>query len=256
MRRFEGLTVLITGATGGFGRAAAAGFAAEGARLVLSDLSMEALEAAAGALDAETALLAGDVADPALHRELAALARTKFGALDVAVNNAGIVNPQARVEDVPEAEARRVIEIDLMGVLWAMQAQIPAMDTRAGGRGGAIVNIASSAGIGGAPTLAVYAAAKHGVVGLTRTAAAENARRGIRVNAVCPSYARTAMVERQLLAAGGDREAAEGHLVRGVPMRRLGEPEEVATAILFAASPENGFMTGQTLAVDGGISAV
>ena len=258
MTRFDGLSVLITGATGGFGRAAARRFAAEGARLVLTDLDQTKLDAMAAELGGEVATLAGDVAKPQLHRDLVALARDRFGALDVAVNNAGVATPQRRLEDTPEDEVRWVIEIDLLAVFWAMAAQIPAMDTRKGGRGGAIVNISSLAGIAGAPTLAAYVAAKHGVVGLTRTAAAENARRGIRVNAICPAFARTPMVEKGLLgeAEPGREAEAEAHLVRGVPMRRLGTPDEVVEAMLFAASPGNGFMTGQTIAVDGGITAV
>ncbi|MEM6744839.1 MAG: SDR family oxidoreductase [Pseudomonadota bacterium] len=257
MRRFEGLTCLITGATGGFGAVTAKRLAAEGARLVLSDLDEERLADLADELDAETAVLAGDVGAPEFHGALVALATEKFGALDVAVNNAGIANPLNRIEDIPEDEAEAVIRIDLMGVFWALKAQLPAMDRRKGGRGGAIVNVASAAGVGGAPGVGIYAAAKHGVVGLTRTAAAENARRGIRVNAVCPAYARTPMVEEALLGEGGsDDEQKVAHLVRGVPMRRLGTPEEVAQAICFAAAPENGFMTGQTVVVDGGIGAV
>lgn len=257
MRRFEGLTCLLTGATGGFGVATAKRLAAEGAKLVLSDLETDRLESLAAELDAETAVLAGDVGTPRFHHDLVASALERFGRLDVAINNAGIANPLNRLEDIPEDEAEAVIRIDLMGVFWALKAQIPAMDQRKGGRGGAIVNIASAAGVGGAPTIGIYAAAKHGVVGLTRTAAAENARRGIRVNAVCPAYARTPMVEVGLLGdAGASPEQAEQNLVRGVPMRRLGTPEEVAQAICFAAAPENGFMTGQTVIVDGGISAV
>ncbi|MEL6425428.1 MAG: SDR family oxidoreductase, partial [Pseudomonadota bacterium] len=122
------------------------------------------------------------------------------------------------------------------------------------GKGGAIVNVASIAGLIGSPTLSAYAAAKHGVVGLTRSAAIENARRGIRVNAVCPAFARTAMVD-QTLALAPDRAEAEAYLVRGVPMRRLAEREEVVQAILWAASPENSFTTGQTIAIDGGTTA-
>lgn len=257
MRRFDGLTVLISGATGGFGAVAARRFAAEGARLVLTDLHQEKLDKLAAEIGGDVVVRAGDVGEPKLHRDLVELAVAKFGALDVAVNNAGVANPQRRLEDTPDDEVRWIIEIDLLAVFWAMKAQIPAMDTRKGGRGGAIVNIASLAGIAGAPTLSAYVAAKHGVVGLTRTAAAENARRGIRVNAICPAYARTPMVEQGLLAGSEGREAeAEAQLVRGVPMRRLGTPEEVVEAILFAASPQNGFMTGQALAVDGGITAV
>ncbi len=259
--RFQGKTVLITGAAGGLGRAAAARFAAEGAKLVLSDHPSVPLDEVAG-IGAEVATLAGDVTDPEVHAALVALAVEKFGRLDVAVNNAGIANPVNRLPDIPVDEARRVIEVDLMGVFLAMRAQLPVMaqQFRATGKGGAIVNVASVAGIAGAPTISIYAAAKHGVVGLTRSAAAEYARRGVRVNAICPAFTRTAMVEggmiEQMEETGTDRAAAEAHVVRGVPMRRLGEPPEVAQAILFAAAEENGFMTGQAIAVDGGITAV
>ena len=239
MGRFDGATVLITGATGGLGSGAARGFAAEGARLVLSDLDEQALAAFAGTLQAETALLAGNIADEKLSEDLVRLAVEKFGRLDVAVNNAGIVHNFVRLPQVASDEARRVIEVDLLGVFFAMKQQIPQMERqfKKTGKGGAIVNIASVAGLGGAPKLSVYAAAKHGVVGLTRSAAAEYATKGVRINAVCPAHTRTA-------------------LTRGVPMKRVAEVEEVITAVLFAADPANSFMTGHTLAVDGGIGAI
>lgn len=254
--RFEGKTVLISGATGGFGHGAAKAFAAEGAQLLLTDLPGSRLEEVAAAIDGPVEVLAGDVTDPAHHAALVARAMDHFGALDIAVNNAGIVNRPARTEEIGAEEARRVIEVDLLGVFFALQAQIPAMQAqfRADGRTGAIVNVASVAGLVGSATLSIYAAAKHGVVGLTRTAAVENARRGIRVNAICPSFARTAMVD-QTLAHAPDPAAAEAELVRGVPMRRIAEPAEIVQAILWAAAPENSFMTGQTLALDGGITA-
>jgi NAD(P)-dependent dehydrogenase (short-subunit alcohol dehydrogenase family) len=262
MMRFTGKSVLITGAAGGLGRAAAERFAAEGARLILSDHPSAPLDAVATSIGGEVATLAGDVTDPGLHEALVALAVEKYGRLDVAVNNAGIANPVNRLPDIPIEEARQVIEVDLMGVFLAMRAQLPQMDRqfRETGTGGVIVNLSSVAGIAGAPTISIYAAAKHGVVGLTRSAAAEYARRGIRVNAICPAFTRTAMVEDGIIAdmegSGAERAAAEAHVVRGVPMRRLGEPDEIAQAILFAAAAENGFMTGQTIALDGGITAV
>lgn len=260
MSRFEGLTVLLTGATGGFGAVAAEMFHAEGANLVLSDHPSTDLDGVAARFGARARALAGDVADARLHRDLVALAATDFGGLDVAVNNAGISHGRARIEDIPEDKAREVIEVDLMGVWHALRAQIPAMDTRAGGRGGAIVNIASLAGIAGAPQIGIYAAAKHGVVGLTKTAAAENARRGIRVNALCPAFARTPIVQKgaiaALMAEGKTEAEAEAFVSRGVPMRRLGSAEEVAQAILWCAAPENGFMTGQAIAIDGGVTSV
>jgi len=255
MGRFDGLTVLVTGATGGFGRGAAERFAAEGARLVLSDLDAGRLDAVASGLDAETATLAGDVSDETLSRDLVALAVSRFGRLDVALNNAGIVHDMAKLPETPSEIARRVVDIDLMGVFYAMKHQLPAMERqfRESGHRSTVVNVASVAGIAGAPRLAVYAAAKHGVVGLTRSAAAEYATRGVRINAVCPSFARTPMVTEALQAGDGTGEA---ELTRGVPMRRLAEVDEIVEVILFAADPKNAFMTGQTLAADGGITAV
>jgi NAD(P)-dependent dehydrogenase (short-subunit alcohol dehydrogenase family) len=256
-RRFDGLIVLITGATGGFGARMAERFAAEGARLLLSDLDDGKLVHLAGSLSAETAVLAGDVSDETMAGRLVKQAVERFGRLDIAINNAGVVQGAARLPQIPSEEARRVIEVDLLGVFYALKYQLPAMERqfRDTGRGGAIVNIASAAGVGGAPLLSVYAAAKHGVVGLTRTAALEYAARGIRVNAVCPAFARTAMVEPfgDPATPEADRYAA---VTRGVPMRRLAEVDEVVEVILFAADPKNSFMTGHALSVDGGVAAL
>lgn len=258
MKRFEGKTVLITGATGGFGRRAAERFAAEGARLVLSDIDGDRLGATAAAIDAESATLAGDISDESLSEDLVKLAKTRFGRLDVAINNAGIVHSFVRLGNVPSDEARRVLEVDLLAVFFAMKHQLPVMERqfRENRWTGAVVNISSAAGLNGAPKMSVYSAAKHGVIGLTKSAAAEYASKGVRVNAVCPSYARTAMAESFLKVMNAPEEVAYAELTRGVPMKRLAEVDEVVEAILFAADPANSFMTGHTLAVDGGIGAV
>ncbi len=258
MRKFDGLTVLVTGASGGFGRRAAERFAAQGARLVLSDLDEDRLRETAAALDTETAILAGDISDEQLSKNLVALATSRFGKLDIALNNAGIVHEMSKLPRIPADVVRKVIEIDLIGMIFAMQHQLPAMERqfRADGSRSAIVNIASVAGIAGAPRLSVYSAAKHGVVGLTRSTAAEYATKGIRINAVCPSFARTPMVTDGLRGSPEECGAAEKELTRGVPMKRLAEIDEIVEVILFAADPANSFMTGQTLAVDGGITAV
>jgi NAD(P)-dependent dehydrogenase (short-subunit alcohol dehydrogenase family) len=257
MGRFDGLTVLISGATGGFGSESARRFAAEGANLVLTDFDAVRLGEFAARLGGEKVFLAGDIADEATSRNLVERAVERFGGIDIAINNAGIAQDFVRLGQTDMAEARRIIDIDVMGVIYAMRHQLPAMEHRfrETGKRGAIVNIASVAGIAGAPKLAVYSAAKHAVVGLTRSAAAEYATKGIRVNAVCPSFARTEMA---LAAFRGvpDQVAAEAEMTRGVPMRRLAEVDEIVEVILFAADPKNSFMTGQALAADGGITAV
>ncbi|MCO5162439.1 MAG: SDR family oxidoreductase [Mesorhizobium sp.] len=258
MSRFGGLTAIVTGATGGFGRRTAERLAEEGARLVLSDMNEKGLIEFAASLPAPTAVLAGDISDEGLSEGLVNLALERFGSLDIAINNAGIAQSFVKLPQVPSDEARRIIDIDLMGVFYALKHQLPAMEreNRASGRLGTIVNIASVAGLAGAPRLSVYAAAKHGVVGLTRSAAAEYATKGIRVNAVCPSFARTAMALDFLKMSPKGVEESAAELTRGVPMRRMAEIDEIVEVILFACDPNNSFMTGQALAVDGGIMAI
>ncbi|MGB6119715.1 MAG: SDR family oxidoreductase [Mesorhizobium sp.] len=258
MKRFDGLTAIITGATGGFGRRTAERMAQAGARLVLSDVREEPLAEFAKTLDTDTAILAGDISDEGLSEGLVKLAAERFGGLDIAINNAGIAQSFVKLAQVPSDEARRIIEVDLLGMFFALKHQIPLMEKqfRASGRKAAIVNIASVAGRAGAPRLSVYSAAKHGVIGLTLSAAAEYATRGIRVNAVCPSFARTAMALDFLKMSPLGIDKAAEDLTRGVPMKRLAEVDEVVEVVLFAADPANSFMTGQTLGVDGGITAI
>lgn len=252
------MTVLLSGATGGFGTQLARRLAADGAKLVLSDLEVEPLQALAASLKSDVATFAGDICDESVSERLVSTAQERFGGLDIAINNAGVAQPYVRFHLLPSDEARRVIDINLMGVFYAMKHQLPLMEKqfRKEKRNGAIVNVASYAGLMGAPRLAAYAAAKHGVIGLTKSAAVEYATKGIRVNAVCPSFSRTPMVTSQLALAAGDPAAAEEHLTRVVPMQRLAEVDEVVEAILFAAHPTNSFMTGQAIAIDGGVSAI
>lgn len=259
MGRFKDQVVLLTGATGGFGRRTAERLAAEGARLILSDIEQEPLAAMAESLPCECVTKAGDISDEKLSADLVKLAVKQFGRLDIAINNAGIAQSFVKLPSVPTEEARRIIDIDLMGVYFAMKYQLPQMEKqqrRQGGHGGTIVNIASVAGLAGAARLSVYAAAKHGVVGLTRSGAAEYASKGVRVNAVCPSFARTNMVGDFVRITRRSEEEAIADLTRGVPMKRVAEVDEVVEVILFAADPKNSFMTGHTLSVDGGIMAI
>ncbi len=241
--RFAGKTVLITGAAQGFGAAAARAFSEQGAALVLGDMA----DSIDTDLPTRVVTLQGDVSDPDYACALVGLAEETFGSLDIAINNAGIVHDPAKIPEIEPETARRVIDVDLLGVFWALQAQLSAMEEK----GGAIVNLSSVAGLCGAPTLGAYAAAKHGVIGLTRTAALEYARKNIRVNAICPSFAATAMAG----DAVTDPEA-EKQMTRGIPMRRLATVEEVVQAILWAADPANSFMTGQCIGIDGGLGAM
>ncbi len=258
---FADQTVLITGGAGGFGRSASRLFAERGANLVLSDFNETGLAEHKDVLMADgfnVASLTGSVAEEDHCKATVELALEKFGRLDIAINNAGMSHDPAKTADIDSDQAQMTIQVDLMGVFFGMKHQIPAMQTgyRDHQRSASILNIASLAGIGGAPTISMYAAAKHGVVGLTKSAALEYARRGIRINALCPAFARTPMVEDGLLAdAGGDKKA-EDFLTRGIPMRRLAEVEEITRSMLWICDPRNSFMTGQAVALDGGTSAM
>lgn len=247
---FAGKTVLITGAAAGFGAATAAKFLQAGAKLVLGDISAQGL---GEGLSGDVITLVGDVSDPAYSKELVNLALDTFGALDIAINNAGIVHTPAKIPDLTEADCRKIIDVNLLGTFWAMQAQLPVMEAQFAetNKGCAIVNLASVAGLSGAPWLSIYGASKHGVVGLTRAAALEYARKGIRVNAICPSFAATAMAGEAV-----DNPEVEAQMTRGVPMRRLATVNEVVQAILWAADPANSFTTGQNIAIDGGLGAL
>ncbi|MGJ8571035.1 MAG: SDR family NAD(P)-dependent oxidoreductase [Hoeflea sp.] len=257
MADFAGRVVLITGATGGFGQAAARCFSKAGASLVISDFASDRLEALAKELSGKTIAVSGDITDPDLSEQLVEKALAEFGQLDIAVNNAGIVHDMMPLPKTPVDIAQKVINVDLMGVFYAMRAQLPAMEKRFRNTGetGAIVNVASVAGVVAAPMLSVYAAAKHGVVGLTKSAAIEYARRGVRINALCPSFARTPMATDFLDKAGQDRDAAEAAMVQAIPMRRLAEVDEVIAGLIYLADPASSFVTGQTLQIDGGLTA-
>jgi NAD(P)-dependent dehydrogenase (short-subunit alcohol dehydrogenase family) len=263
MKQFDGMTVLLTGATGGFGSQAARRFYEGGANLVLSDLGEERLAKFAADFDADRVrMLAGSVGDEQLSADLVTLAIDSFGRLDIAINNAGVAHGLKKLPQITSEEARHVIDIDLMSVFYALKYQLPVMEKQfhETGKGGAIVNVASVAGVAGAPTASIYAAAKHGVVGLTRSAALEYVRRGIRVNALCPAFARTPMVmnmlNEEVARSGATLATAEAHLTRGIPAKRLAEVDEVVEALMFAASPTNTFFTGQTVHVDGGMTAM
>jgi len=246
MSDFSEQVVLITGAASGFGKILAERLAAMGARLVLGDLNLAGVEAVAQSLDAEVVACACDVSKERDVEALCQLAREKYGRLDIAINNAGISTPMKSLLDTTEKDMDINFNVNAKGVFFGMKYQIPLMLKNGGG---CILNVASMAGISGAPKLTAYAAAKHAVVGLTKTAALEFARKNIRVNAVCPFFSPTPLVSESL----GLEFVAIAE--QGSPMKRLGSPDEMVSAMLHIIAPDNSYMTGQTIAVDGGVSA-
>jgi NAD(P)-dependent dehydrogenase (short-subunit alcohol dehydrogenase family) len=242
--------VLITGAASGIGRAVALTCASEGASLLLSDRDDTGLQETAAlvrAVGSETLTVTADVGKPADCQNLVERCCAHFGRLDVAVNNAGIGGPSARTADYPLDDWAQVIQVNLSGVFYGMKYQIEAM-LRTGG--GAIVNITSILGAVGFGSAPAYAAAKHGVEGLTQTAALEYGVEGIRVNAVGPGFIQTPMI------AGLNQDpAVHDMLVAAHPIGRLGEPAEVAELVVGLASSRASFVTGAYYPVDGGYLA-
>ncbi len=259
-KMFQDKVVMITGAASGFGALAAEKFAEQGAKLGLSDINADQLATVAEGLRAKGVEVVADTVDVADETQVAAhvtnIAET-FGALDIGINNAGIGHDVRPLQFLTTEDFDLMMNVNAKGVFLCMKYQIPLMQKA--GRG-AILNVASAAGLVGSGHLSLYSAAKHAVVGLTKAAADENATRGIRVNALCPSFSATPMVDEMADIVGErsglSREDAMTHIASRVPMRRVSKPEEVVQAMLWINAPENSFMTGQTIAIDGGLTAV
>jgi hypothetical protein len=252
---FSNKVVLITGAASGFGALLAKELGQRGARLVLGDINEAGLMAVADQLGGEGFELRAQRCDVSSEQDCAALvqlAEREFGQLDIAVNNAGIAPPMAALEETDEATLDLQHNVNVKGVFFGLKHQLKAMKPK---RAGIILNVSSMAGLGGAPKAAAYSAAKHAVIGLTRTAAVENAKYNIRVNAICPFYTLTPMVTDIAPPQGVSNEQLQAFLANGCPMKRLGQPQEVVNAMLMLLSPGLSFVTGQALAVDGGVSA-
>jgi NAD(P)-dependent dehydrogenase (short-subunit alcohol dehydrogenase family) len=232
-----GRIALVTGGASGIGAATVELLRERGATVVVADL--------AGGDGVEVV----DVTDGPAVDALVEQVLAEHGRLDLAANVAGTSGTYAAVAETADDDWHRTIRINLDGVFWCLRAELRAM--LAGG-GGSIVNVASGAGLMGVPGMAAYSASKHAVIGLTRSAAMEVARDGIRVNAVCPGSVRTPMLRGFV---GGDEELLE-KMGRRSPMGRLGEPDEIAEAIVWLLSDAARFVTGDTLRPDGGVAAV
>jgi len=247
----DGKVALITGGSTGIGRATAQIFAREGAKVGVADVNAEGAEETVRLIQAAGGAALFIRADVSQAADTEAMVRTvveTYGRLDCAFNNAGIEGEMRSTQDYSEAAWERVMGINLKGVWLSMKAEIQHM---LGHGGGAIVNTASAAGLVAVPSLSAYVAAKHGVVGLTKTAALEYAKAGIRVNAVCPGGVDTPMVQRVF---GSSQELAEA-AIASEPVGRLAQPAEIGEAVAWLCSDAASFVTGHPMAVDGGMVA-
>ncbi|MDB1112051.1 glucose 1-dehydrogenase [Pseudomonas extremaustralis] len=240
--------VIVTGGGSGIGHDVCLALAREGARVVIGNRTAQSGQAVVAQIRADggqASFRATDVSCAADCQALVALAMDTYGHLDGAFNNAGLQRDFNDVHEAPVVDMSEVIDINLKGVLYMMRYETAAMLE---GGGGAIVNNASIFGLKGMPKTASYVAAKHGVVGATRAVALDYATRGIRVNAICPGPIKTPSFDR--VTAGDEHMYDEG-----VPMHRIGRPDEVTSAVLWLLSEQSSYVTGTTLSVDGGMSA-
>ena len=251
MFNFTNQVALITGSGSGIGRSTALAFAAAEARVIVSDINesngqetVQLIREAGG----EAFFIACDVSQSEQVNALISQAVERYGRLDIGVNNAGIGGKFAKILDQTLADWNSMMAINLSSVFYCMQAEIRQMLTQGSGK---IVNISSIAGVRGLPKSAPYSAAKHGVIGLTKAVASEYVRQHIRINAVCPVYTKSAMVDELISVAPNMGE----RLRQVIPMGRFGQPEEIAQAILWLCSDANAFCTGQAIHMDGGLTA-
>jgi len=244
MSEFEGKVVLITGAAGGIGRSAAVKFAREGARVAVADIDSAGLEQTVEMTGGAAMAIEVDVADYDSCQTMVDKTVDELGGLDILFNNAGISGSRARIADTPLEDWARVININLTGVFYCTRAAIPQMQ-KAGG--GVIINTASVDGLTGMPTIGHYVAAKHGVVGLTKTVALEYARENIRAVAIAPGYVNTKMTEEAF------SEEEKALLTSLVPIGRPADVSEIANMALWLASEKASYVTGTCFTVDAGL---
>ena len=245
---FDNKVALVTGAGSGLGLATAMAFAESGASVVLADTNDEAVRSTAEELSArghKALAIKCDVADDAQVEAMVEQTVSAFGRLDAAYNNAGVQNVIAEAADATREDFDRVIGVNLRGVWSCMKFELRQMQKQGGG---AIVNCSSIGGLVGGAKRGTYQASKHGVLGLTKSAALDYAARGIRINAVCPGIIHTSMLDKMMKTQADALNA----MLKDVPIGRLGRSEEIANAVLWLCSPAASFMVGHALAVDGG----
>lgn len=252
---FSNKIVLITGAASGFGLLLSRDFAELGAKLVLGDIDQNGLEQLLTQLktdypDCEVITQHCDVSQQDDCESLVKAAVSQFGQLDIALNNAGIAHNLTPFHELGEADFDQQFAVNTKGVFFGMKHQIKQMMKQ---KHGIILNTSSMAGLGGAPKLAAYSAAKHAVIALTKTAAVEYAKFNIRINAICPFFSPTPLMTNSESMDNADTIA---FLAKGSPMKRLADPQEVVNAMILACSSANSYMTGQSIAIDGGVSAL
>ena len=248
---FRDKVALVTGGSSGIGRATSLAFARQGARVAIADREPNGAAETARMIEdigGTAAVFELDVTKAAEVASLVERVVQTYGRLDYAFNNAGVGGEVAKTADYPEEEWDRTIDVNLKGVWLCMKYEIPVMEKHGSG---AIVNTASIYGLAGAAGYIAYNAAKHGVVGITRTAALEYAPAGIRINAVCPGYVRTPMTQPGIDA----NPEFERRMVSQTPMGRMGMPEEIAEAVVWLCSDAASFVTGHTMTPDGGYMA-